>query len=253
MSEQSRKIDLGTHALRVRESGAGARAVLFLHDFLDGPEVWDAVAAALGDAARLVLVEQRGHGFSTAPEGRCTFDDLGSDVVRLAEALGVERPIVVGHAAGALAAVTAALGTPGRIGGLVLVAPFSEIDAATTTQWRHVVRAGEVNKLQGLARSVFGPTSTRQVDGDGIALTEIARALYELGASPLTPRLGGVPCPTVVVVGDADAAALASARTVAQGIPGARLEAVPGRGRAVHVESPGDVARAVRSLLDTSA
>jgi 3-oxoadipate enol-lactonase len=249
VSEQSRKIDLGTHALRVRETGNGSRTVICLHDFLDGAEVWDALAEALGDTARLVLVEQRAHGFSSAPEGACTVADLGSDVVALAAALGADRPLLVGHGLGALAALQAAVAAPGRFGGLVLVSPFAELDARQVARWRDVVRAGEVNKLQGLARSVFGPTSRREVEGDGIGLTEIARALQEFGSRPLTPRLAEILCPTVVVAGGSDAAGLAPARAIVQAIPGARLETVAGSGGALHTEAPADVARAVRSLL----
>ena len=55
--------------------------------------------------------------------------------------------------------------------------------------------------MQGLARSVFGPTSTRRVDGDGIGLTEIARMLPGSVPAPVTPQLGGIRCPVVVLGG----------------------------------------------------
>lgn len=248
VSESSRKIDLGTHALRVREAGTGPGVFVCLHGFLDDPSVWSGVAEALADAGRVISVQQRAHGDSTAPEGPCSIDDLAQDVVKLLEALGVERAVLIGHALGGLVAAKAALAAPARVAGLVLVAPFSELDARAAGDWRHVVRAGEVNKLQGLARSVFGPTSTRQVDGDGIGLTEIARALQGLGAAPATPQLAGIRCPAVVLAGERDAAGTAAARVVAGAIPGARFESVPQQGDAPHGGAPGAVAAAARSL-----
>ena len=248
MTDSSRKIDLGTHALRVHESGSGAATYVCLHGFLDDASVWDGVAGALADAGRVIRVQQRAHGDSTAPEGSCSLDDLASDVVRLLDTLGVARAVLVGHALGGLVAAKVALVAPDRVAGLVLVSAFAEIDARATTGWWHVVRAGEVNKLQGLARSVYGPTSTRQVDGDGIGLTEIARVLHALGGHPVTPDLGSIRCPVVVLAGERDAAGSAAARVLAGAIAGARLEIVPQQGEALHVDAPDAVASAARSI-----
>ena len=248
MNESSTKIDLGTHALRVREAGSGPTTFVCLHGFLDDPSVWSGVAAVLAAEGRVICVQQRAHGDSTAPEGPCSIDDLAQDVVKLLAALGVERAVLVGHALGGLVAAKAALAEPARAAGLVLVAPFSELDARAAGEWRHVVRAGEVNKLQGLARSVYGPTSARQVDGDGIGLTEIARMLQGLGAAPVTPQLGGIRCPVVVLAGERDAPGTAAARVVAGAIPGARFESVPQQGDAPHTGAPDAVAAAARSL-----
>lgn len=248
VTESSRKIDLGTHALRVHEAGDGATTYVCLHGFLDDPSVWNGVADALADAGRVIRVQQRAHGDSTAPEGSCSIDDLAQDVVKLLDALGAERSVLVGHALGGLVAAKVALAAPTRVAGLVLVSSFSELDARAAGEWRHVVRAGEVNKLQGLARSLFGPTSTRQVDGDGIGLTEIARALCALGGEPVTPQLAGIRCPVVVMAGDRDAAGSAAARVVAAAIPGARLEIVPEQGDAPHSGAPQAVAAAARSV-----
>lgn len=248
MSDESRKIDLGTHALRVRDGGDGPGTLLCLHGFLDGTEAWNALLPELS-GVRVVRVQQRGHGDSTAPAGACSIDDLAADTVALLAALGLEHAILVGHALGGLVALKAALRAPERVAGLLLISAFSEIEPRAAEHWRHVVRAGEVNKLQGLARSMYGPTSRRSVDGDGIALTEIARAHQQLATAPVTAALGTIHCPTVVLAGESDAAGSAAARTLAATIPGARLEIVPGVGAAPHVDAPATVAAAARALL----
>jgi 3-oxoadipate enol-lactonase len=248
VSETSRKIDLGTHALRVREAGSGGKTFVCLHGFLDDPSVWSNVASALADAGRVISVQQRAQGDSTAPDGPCSLDDLARDVVRLLEAMDVERAILVGQGLGGLTAAQAALAAPSKVAGLVLVSAFSELDARAAAEWRHHVRAGEVNKLQGIARSVFGPTSTRQVDGDGIGLTEIARALQKLGEQPLTPQLAAIACPTVVLAGERDAAGSAAARQIAATIPGARLDLVPQQGADLPSAAADVVASAARAL-----
>jgi pimeloyl-ACP methyl ester carboxylesterase len=248
VSETSRKIDLETHALRVREAGGGDTTFVCLHGFLEDASSWTAVASALADAGRVICVQQRAQGDSTAPGGPCTLDDLSRDVAQLLDAMGVGRAILIGHGLGGLTAAKVALTAPQRVGGLVLVAAFSELDVRAAAAWRHHVRAGEVSKLQGLARSVFGPTSTRQVDGDGIALTEIARALQTLGDHPVTAQLAAITCPTVVLAGERDAAASAAARRIAATIPGARLEIVPQQGEDLPAAAADVVARAARAL-----
>lgn len=248
VTDSSKKLDLGTHALRVREAGAGETTFVCLPGFLDDVSAWAGVAEALAGAGRVVSVQQRSHGDSTAPEGPCTIDDLATDVVKVLDALRVERAVLVGHALGGLVALKAALAAPTRVRALVLISAFSEIDARAAGEWRHVVRAGEVNKLQGLAKSVFGPTSTREIDGDGIGLTEIARALQSLGAAPVTPQLGSIACPTVVLVGERDASGTAAGRILAAAIPGARLEVVPQQGGDLHVGAVDAVVRAATAV-----
>jgi len=251
VSNESRKIDLGTHAIRVHESGSGARTFVCLHGFLDGTAVWDGVLPGLAALGRVVLIQQRAHGDSTAPAGGCTIEDLALDVIKVLDALGVQRATVIGHGLGGMVALTAALQAPDRLEALVLISTVSEIDDRTVAQWRQVVRAGEVNRLQGLARSVFGPTSRHEVDGDGISLTEIARALHGFGAQPLTARLSGIRCPTVVLAGQQDATGVAAARLIAAQIPGARLEIVEQQQDAPHVGAPEPVVAAIRALASS--
>jgi pimeloyl-ACP methyl ester carboxylesterase len=248
VDEASRRIDLGTHALRIRESGAGGDAYVLLHDFLDGPDVWRELAAGLGERGRVIALQQRGHDDSTAPRGACRREDLAADVLAVLDALGIPRATLVGHGLGGVAALAAALASPERVARLVLIATPVEHDAAAARRWADVVRAGEVNKLQGLARSMWGPTSRRGVEGDGVALTELARLLQGLHADPLTPRLAGVGCPTLVLAGEQDAAGTASARLVAERIPGALLRPVAAAGVAPHVERPDAVLAEIRAF-----
>ena len=52
----------------------------------------------LADAAQLVHYDMRGHGRSDdGPRERWTLETWADDVVQLCEALGIERPVVVGH------------------------------------------------------------------------------------------------------------------------------------------------------------
>ncbi len=69
MNESSTKIDLGTHALRVREAGNGPTTFVCLHGFLEDPSVWSGVAAVLVAAhdgqGQLRLLGRVGSGFAS--------------------------------------------------------------------------------------------------------------------------------------------------------------------------------------------
>jgi 3-oxoadipate enol-lactonase len=66
-----------------------------------------------------------------------------------------------------------------------------------------------------------------------------------LHQDPLTPRLGEISCRALVLVGERDAAAKPGSDLLAQRIPGARLEVIPGAGRELHVEAPDAVAASI--------
>ena len=82
--------------------GAGPSLVL-IHGLTDTRRVWDPLLAPLAASFDVVSVDLRGHGESpaTAPFDAIT---MASDVAEVVGALGLERPLVVGHSLGGLVA-----------------------------------------------------------------------------------------------------------------------------------------------------
>jgi pimeloyl-ACP methyl ester carboxylesterase len=75
---------------------------------------------------RVVILDRPGNGHSIRPPD--TSAALGAQarmLVRFCEALGLERPLVVGHSLGGAIALALALDYPDRISGLALLAPVS--------------------------------------------------------------------------------------------------------------------------------
>ncbi len=119
--------------LHARDWGTAtaAPAVVLLHGLASNARIWDGVAAGLLAASpsglRVVALDLRGHGESEQPDGGYDFPTVARDLQIALEALGIERPLLVGHSWGASVAlhVASSATSGGQVGrwltGLALV------------------------------------------------------------------------------------------------------------------------------------
>ena len=236
-------LDLDSHALRYAEAGRGDPAFVCLHGLVDTLEIWDRLAPRLAERRRTLRFDQRGHGESGAPAGPCAREDLADDVVRLLDALGVERAILVGHSMGGIVSMAAALAHPDRVAGLVLLGTASRCNESTADWYERIARAGERDGTVGLARAIYGEKSQKTIHGDAQGIAHVTRTLKSLHADPLTPKLASIRCPVLLIVGEKDPMGAKASVIIAEGLPDARLEEVPGCGHWVHVDEPEAVVR----------
>ncbi|MEV4347913.1 alpha/beta hydrolase [Actinoplanes sp. NPDC049596] len=100
------EVDGGTVA--ALDHGGAGHPVLLVHGSGHNAAAWEAVVAGLLPRHRVIAVDLRGHGHSTA-ESR-TAEQYWRDLAVVVTASGWERPLLVGHSTGgyAVTAVTAA-------------------------------------------------------------------------------------------------------------------------------------------------
>ena len=112
---------------RVRVSGTGSQALLFVHGFGCDQHMWHLVAPAFEAEYRVVLLDLVGAGGSdlTAydPARYSTLAAHAEDVRAVLQALKVVDVVFVGHSVSAMIGVLAAIQEPARFAHLVLVAP----------------------------------------------------------------------------------------------------------------------------------
>jgi pimeloyl-ACP methyl ester carboxylesterase len=74
---------------------------------------------------RVIAYDARGHGRSSpAPSpGAYEYSDLAADLLAVLDLMGLERVVLAGASMGAHTALWAALNTPERVGGLVVITP----------------------------------------------------------------------------------------------------------------------------------
>jgi pimeloyl-ACP methyl ester carboxylesterase len=75
---------------------------------------------------RLVIVDRPGSGYSTRPpQASAAIFAQARTLAKFAEALRLERPLIVGHSLGGAIALALALNHPEQVGGLALLAPLT--------------------------------------------------------------------------------------------------------------------------------
>ena len=257
------RVPIGPGSLHVDRYGYGGRQVVLLHGFGTTNFLWRHVAPALAVAGmRAFAVDLLGYGESDRPL------DASYGIAAQAEyldkaltALRVGSAHVVGVDLGAAVALRLAAVHPERVDGLVLVNPLTPEDCpgrdVDALKWRTARFAFR------LARSLLGASPVMQellesmvadparvpprlvarylapyVGRDGVThLLALARAIDSNDLEEL--ELQFLETPTLVVRGSADT--LVDADTVqrlAEVIPGARYEELPGVGRLVPEEDP---------------
>jgi pimeloyl-ACP methyl ester carboxylesterase len=117
-------VQLNDIEMYYEECGAGKPLVL-LHGFGGCAQNWDPFTAELSARHRLIVVDLRGHGYSTNPENRFTHREAASDVFLLLEELGVEHFSAMGMSSGGMTLLHMATSQPQRLDSMVLISTTS--------------------------------------------------------------------------------------------------------------------------------
>lgn len=116
--------------------------VILLHGYTDNSRSWSLMAPSLAEALparRILAIDLRGHGASSAPDCCYAPDSLARDIGLAMDALGIGRADLVGHSLGSLTAAYLAATRPDRVGRLVLVSTTTRMPAEPTAWlWQNV-------------------------------------------------------------------------------------------------------------------
>jgi pimeloyl-ACP methyl ester carboxylesterase len=128
-----RRVDVGEgRFLQVVEQGAGPDVVL-VHGLPGTAADWAGTPAALANLGHHVVAYDRvGYGHSSRepePTNRYTYRSNAEDLLGLLDALGLERPVLVGWSYGGAVAQTFAQEHPDRVSALVLIGAVGPAEA----------------------------------------------------------------------------------------------------------------------------
>jgi pimeloyl-ACP methyl ester carboxylesterase len=260
----SRVIPLGPGrpTVEVLEAGEGA-PLLFLHG-AGGIPVWEGVLPLLAREYHVYAPLLPGFGQSAGLDLLEDQLDLflhGFDVL---EALGLDRPYVVGESMGGWMAAEMAALRPKEIGRLALAAPVglwrdeapvADMFGLTTQELVpylfHDPETPAAQRMLGVA-ALFSERDDRTQDQVEFLLTmargfrTAAKFLFPIPEHGLEKRLGRIRAPTLIVWGTGDRLVPPLyARIFAEKIPAGRVEMIERAGHLIGLERPEPYAEAV--------
>jgi len=104
--------------------GTGAHPVLVLHGWFGDAHAFAPIEPWLsGDVFSYVFMDCRGYGGMHDARGEFTIEEIATDALTLADALGIDTFSVIGHSMGGMAIERIAVLAPDRVRALVAVAP----------------------------------------------------------------------------------------------------------------------------------
>ena len=260
----SRVLELGPGrpTVEVLEAGEGS-PLLFLHG-AGGVPAWEGVLPLLARAYHVYAPLLPGFGQSTGLDSLEDHWDLflhGFDVM---EALGLDRPYVLGESMGGWIAAEMAALRPGEIGRLALAAPvglwrdeapvadmFGLMTHELVPYLFHDQSCPAAQRMLGV-QALFSEKDDRTQEQVEFLITmargfrTAAKFLFPIPEHGLEKRLWRITAPTLVLWGASDRfAPPLYGRIFAEKIPHARLETIERAGHLIGLERPEPYAEAI--------
>jgi len=115
--------EIGDVRLFYTDEGSGEPALLFVHGYTCDSHDWSWQLPHFVQKHRVIGVDLRGHGRSTAPAAGYAVADFARDLAGLLDKLDVRPVIAVGHSLGGAVVSALAVERPELVAGLVCVDP----------------------------------------------------------------------------------------------------------------------------------
>jgi 3-oxoadipate enol-lactonase len=249
-------------ALSYRLDGEGPPIVLS-HALGCSLGMWNEIAPDLSRIGQIVRYDTRGHGRSEVVTDAFSLADLVDDVIRLLDALEIDRVSWVGISLGGMIGQGLAIEHPGRIEKLVLANTVSRLSEEGRAQWHERARVARSDGMAALADLIMTryfsaefrqsrPEAVQRFWSDVVRLDPhgYAACCEAIAALDYYPALHGIGCPTLAIAGEADPAATpAMVKEIADRIPGATLNRIPRAGHLSVVERPDEFLQIVSEFL----
>ena len=263
--------DIGDIKIYHELHGEGHPMVL-LNGWGGSSEAWSReMIEALSRGNRVLVLDNRGTGWSDRPDGDFTMETMAGDVAGLMESLGISEAHVLGFSMGGILAQVFALEHPDRVTSLIL--------CGTTCSGPHSVPVSE-DAQRDLAVIANPPPEMPQEEPmkllfnllytPGYVEENLDRLIEEEKSwSNSTPpetlakqyaaiamvdnydRLVEIGAPTLVLTGDRDILVPPeNSEILARGIPQAQLHVIPGAGHGFLKEFTGEAVEVIRDFLN---
>jgi len=202
--------------------------VLLLHGGLSNKLSWfSQIPWLVASGRRVVLVDTRGHGSSTAGNTKLSYQIFAEDTLQVLDRLGIQRTDIIGWSDGGIIALLLGLETPLRVGRIVAIsANFQPSGLIPKSHWGqekalHLLPHQFVEWLHGWWSGAGARHAVLEAE-----IKELWRTAPNLDHN----NLQAITAPTLVVAGENDIIALSHSRDLAHTLADGKLEIIPGAG-----------------------
>lgn len=244
------------------EANGEGQPLVFIHGLGSSGRDWELQVTEFSRRYKVITVDLRGHGRSDKPAGPYSMAMFAADTAGLLKALGVESAHVVGLSLGGGVAFQLAVDAPALVKTLVIVNSAPEMIMRTFKDRLAIWQRFAIVRLMGLPRmaevlgkrlfpktehaSLRATFAERFAQTDQRAYLDTMRAL--VGWS-VTPRLGAIQCPTLVIAADQDYTPVTLKEAYVAKITNAQLAVISDSHHATPVEQPQKFNAALREFL----
>ncbi|HXC50367.1 MAG TPA: alpha/beta hydrolase [Candidatus Limnocylindrales bacterium] len=234
-------------------------AVVLVHGLGGSRRTWSALMPLLARHVKVVAPDLRGCGDSSRGSAAYTLARAADDVARVAEAVGLERYVAVGHSLGGVLVEELLTRQIPAIAGAVLISTSSRLSEKATQNWRRIADSVEANgispspaaRARGFTEE-FAREHADVLDFHAAIAARTDRRVYAEQARAAssydyTDALARVTCPVLILQGLADQMTPPGGSVLLQrAMPSvARLEMIEGGDHNLPLERPELVAEKI--------
>lgn len=228
----------------------GRATVVLVHAFGSSSRAWAPQRAQLDGRYRIVTPHLPGHGATPGPF------TLARAVDTVLSSVGEEPVWLVGISGGAVVALLACLDHPSAVAGLVLSAGMARAPRMLPVN-RAMTRLAPPRALVRALRDLYSGGNREYAETAAEDLLECGKstlltALREIAYLDLRDRLAEIHIPALVVCGELDRPNLATSIELADGIPGAELQVIPGANHSWNLQQPTLFTKTIAQFIDRS-
>ena len=245
-----------------RTSSAGKPVMIMAHGVTDYGLSWVSLADKFQSDYDVIMYDARGHGFSSKPQGPYDLDTHVEDLIGLVKALGIDKPILIGHSMGSGTVSLAGATYPNLPRAVIMEDPamaelLGYLKKVNTQEWKKLI---EADKAMGKERLIKLGRSKRHPGWPAFEYDHWAEAKL-LVSSNVVDVLSGkgvgdpdeiypkIIAPTLILKADADEESRKKHLETAGLLANGKLVHIKGAGHLVRLDKPAETERQIRAFL----
>lgn len=258
-------LQLANHKIFYKEQGEG-NPLLLVHGFPLSHKIWEPQIEFFShNNFRIITLDLRGFGNSTATGNSCSIDDLADDVISLLDHLKIERSAIGGMSMGGYILLNLLERYPNRISGAIFIATKSSADDDATKEKRNsLISSAKECGIKSVADAFKNILFAEQIYSENIPLVDkIEKIMLNTSMEGIIGGLTAIrdrkdylnslvnfKTPALVIHGSSDwAVPVDNAKITAGNLPNAKLFIVKNGGHMVNVELPEEVNEVIFKFL----